>query len=124
MIQANECRINNWVRYDNREFQIHAIAEEFPCLNTDEFGIGVVSWKSLEPIPLSPEILENCGFEKDRYGFNHRDEHLSFYYKHGIANGTYEPAWKETLIGTPIKYIHQLQNLYFSLCGEELIFKP
>lgn len=63
MIKANELRLGNWVKYDNRYFQIHSIADVFPTLNTDEFGIGVVDYNNISPVELTPEILEAAGFD-------------------------------------------------------------
>lgn len=48
MIKPNELRIGNLVQYEGRIFQIATIAPEFPTLNTDEFGIGVVSWEEID----------------------------------------------------------------------------
>jgi hypothetical protein len=74
------------------------------------------------PIPLTPEVLEKCGFIVDELGY-------SYVGINGIslcqtkANSVF-PCWKDTKIGSkPIKYLHQLQNLYFTLTGEELEIK-
>jgi len=64
-MKANELRIGNLVSYDGRIFEIDTIAKEFPTLNTIEFGIGVVDWENIEPIPLPEEWLIKFGFEKD-----------------------------------------------------------
>jgi hypothetical protein len=76
-----------------------------------------------EPIPLSPEILEKAGFVKDissQYGG----------YLISIGEGEMiriiddeSIGWHYPLNGykRPItNYLHQLQNLFFALCGEEL----
>ena len=64
MIQAKDLRIGNWVMYDNKIFEVDTISMEFPTLNTIEFGIGVVKWDKLNPIPLTEELLIKCGFKK------------------------------------------------------------
>jgi len=56
--------VGNLVKYDGKIYELDTIAAEFPTLNTDEFGIGVVDWNNIEPIPLTPEILVRFGFEK------------------------------------------------------------
>lgn len=123
MIQANEVRIGNWIEYDNRFFQIDTIAEVFPTLNTGEFGIGVVDWNNIKPIPLTEEILFKCCFILD---FNdcYTDVNGNFYLfinrgnVLGLNNGNiYYSASKGAI---HIKYLHQLQNLYFALIGKEL----
>ena len=57
MIDKKDLRIGNSVMYDNRIFQISAITDEFPLLNTPEFGIGVVDWNNIHPIPITEEAL-------------------------------------------------------------------
>lgn len=103
-------------------------------------------FEDIEPIPLTPELLVKCGFyrtiDKVKYPnsidelrlpivtdefkkytfksmsliFSHSGD-FGFNYIHDINDGntvdddTYLPN---------IKYMHQLQNLYFALTGEEL----
>ena len=70
-----------------------------------------------DPIPITPEWLERFGFLP--YPFNGGWRHESmwleidnmggyFQYQHGCAE---------------IRYIHQLQNLYYSITGQELTIK-
>ena len=67
----------------------------------------------ISPIELTEEWLLKFGFEKVNYTFwvkglaVHNHDIVSFYMLYE-QNRTY------------IKYVHQLQNLYHSLCGEEL----
>lgn len=118
----NEVRLGNWVQYDGKHFQLAAISEEYPFLNTVEFGHGVVEWKDLQPIPLTGEILLKCGAIDltgifliklsaiEKIGYN-------------IDNGRF---WLEGprgfLVIKSIDNLHQLQNLYFALTGQELEF--
>ena len=132
MIAANELRIGNWVMYDNRLFQIEAISRSLPCLNTDEFGIGVVDWNNINPIPLTPEILEKCGLKNvenpKQYGWyisvGNRElcwchaDYISLEFKVGQLDD-----FCDTIKDIDCKHLHQLQNLYFALTGEELIYK-
>jgi len=82
-----------------------------------------------QPIQLTEEWLLKCGFEKKTYA------HLTLYYfslkvlSHGeISFHPKENGFNIDLgtttgyqFGTTnIKYVHQLQNLYFALTGEEL----
>lgn len=117
MIKANELRIGNWVMYDNRLFQIESISNPFPCLNTDEFGIGVVDWNNIQPIPLTPEILENFGFENwDKKKYSNDVLCLT------VNGDGYLYLANQRHVN--IFYLHQLQNLYFALTGEELTYNP
>lgn len=63
-----------------------------------------------EPILITPEILEACGFEKCSCdGYKHHGLHIS-------KNDKEELYYR----GIILKSLHQLQNLYFTLTGEEL----
>ena len=79
----------------------------------------------LKPIPLTEDILLKCGFEKAGYGRYHSLEFKGFrkglYDVFLLENGsiTFMDNVFEKLI-TSVKHVHQLQNLYFALCGEEL----
>lgn len=129
MIAANELRIGNWVMYDNRLFQIEAISRSLPCLNTDEFGIGVVDWNNINPIPLTPEILEKCGLkngnsELDRNVFYSTNKHLAqFSVNISGSFGIYVGVFI-ALRSVHLEYLHQLQNLYFALTNTELNYTP
>jgi hypothetical protein len=109
MIKSNECRIGNWVddRWTNvrRRLTLEDFAREYK--DQDFFN-------QLRPIYFTDEVLEKCGFEsKDRDyklpGFHHR-----CYFEGGklfVEFGEYR---------TSLKYLHQLQNLYFAHVEEEL----
>ena len=72
-----------------------------------------------EPIPLTEEWLLKFGFKRFPWGLvagnllfkdNLKCTELTF----EVGNG----------FRVEIKYVHQLQNLYFCLCGKELTLKP
>ena len=129
MIDIKELRIGNLVSYDGRVFEIDTIAKEFPTLNTIEFGIGVVDWMNINPIPLTEEWLIKFGFEKDDVFdefFTYLPIHdlcmdkLSFRVDEGFI--CYESIKYRTLL-KHIQYVHSLQNLYFALTNQELEIK-
>jgi len=115
--------------YDNRIFQISAITDEFPLLNTPEFGIGVVDWNNINPIPITEEALVKMGFEKDNYGgFKHKNLFSSFIkrpdYTFKSENVFYFLKVGDDKDEPEIKYVHQLQNLYYTLTQTELSYEP
>jgi len=119
MIHPNELRLLNWVKYDNRYFQIHSIAYVFPTLNTDEFGIGVVDYNNIQPVELTPDILEAAGCVYiDEIGAYYINGHSLFEFIDGIKFNIFSANDSDCYIR--IKYLHQLQNLYWCLCGQEL----
>ena len=84
-------------------------------------GYGVLEvgyeWKEIEGIPLTEEWLEKFGFvfdgimwwDKDGFGYSFIDQRCSHEHKENVFNEL--PFYQ---------YIHQLQNLYHSLTGEDL----
>jgi hypothetical protein len=71
------------------------------------------------PIPLTEEWLIKFGFEKLDLFYSHKK------YGYKVAknmDGFY--IWSNAFsFNPPLKYVHQLQNLYFALTGEELTIK-
>lgn len=124
MIAANELRIGNWVNINveckdgtfDGNYQIEEIREDVILFNK---GIHA-AYRMLYPIPLTEERLLRCGFEK-----------AGIYYCMGgnedggivlkLNDSMYFPII--TSFGIGIKYLHQLQNLYFALKGKELEVK-
>ena len=111
-MQASELRIGNIIKLESS------------IVHVTHFDIRQISRGSVyEPIPLTPEILDACGFEKDKNG----ELCLrSLYFIDSAPDGGV-PSFIQLAIGpTPvtnmlhINHLHQLQNLYFSLVGEEL----
>ena len=137
MINPLEVRKGNLVEYDGRIFCIHTIAEEFPTLDTTEFGIGVVSWGNIDPIELTEGWLKKAGFNKMPGNtfqninlpywckesvllfFNTGQEEYSFKIGYGeIVEGKYFAAtfrW--------INKIHILQNIFYDITSKELTIK-
>lgn len=114
MIQANEIRIGNrFFLKDNTITQI--IVDSFQSA----FLLGKRGLEALNPIPLTEEILLNFGFIAELpigwYGLNE----FKLYYT-SVKNDYYEYYFEDGNI--IIKYVHQLQNLYFALTQQELIY--
>jgi hypothetical protein len=117
MIKANELRIGNWVKSDDKIGDIWQIER---IENGDTFVVG---------IPLAPEILEKCGFIKKKildtcFVYDIQDSYFCYTLnKKGdtfeIVSGGYDSYNID--ITESCKYLHQLQNLYWCLCGEELV---
>ena len=97
----------------------YCLADENPAIMRT---IPVIWLQDLPPIQLTPEILEKCGFVNLNYGWTKGDFCLfDFNYGKGNLNLRLNAAECPLPI---VKHLHQLQNLYFALTGEELIFKP
>ena len=134
MIAVNELRIGNWVAIPEcaiRSKILGICPEKYRIDNTDIDLDDCDVWfepESIEPIPLTPEILEKCGFvcenanEDDRYYHlrlsNEKYCDLSFII--GDKNGFTEVCLFPYENVFRYQYLHQIQNIYFCLCGEEL----
>lgn len=78
----------------------------------------------LNPIPLSLEILEKCGFDGNSHPkrrFKRMDGVLTLYFENGVFTMEDEDYFQNNM--PHIKSLHQLQNLYYALTNEELEIK-
>ena len=112
-MKANELRIGNWV---------------LACSGGIETKVGMIAVGiefTFKPIPLTEEWLVKFGFEKKYQTFEFKGlnidgtvVHFSFdkwCSEYDIENCDFIE------IPAECKHVHQLQNLYFALTGEELI---
>lgn len=114
-MKANELRIGNWVEHDN-EFsyrnnpETSKIPYYFQWDAHDWYQISEcgISLENIKPIPLTHEILV-----KNKFNIG-GPECVGIVYEMLEYPGYWEYK------GAKIKYVHQLQNLYFALAGEEL----
>jgi hypothetical protein len=116
-MKATDFRIGNFVLYDNRIFKTEIISDLFPTIGTPAFSIGVVDWKNIHGIPITEDWLIKFGFEKRKECYVHFSFKLIDYKKYYIFD------WA---VGgnTEIQFVHELQNLFFALTNNELIYKP
>ena len=124
MIKTNELRIGNFVSTNNGfEMLVHSIFQndtvylDFipPLIN--EADVWEEDYKDLIAIPLTEEWLLKFGAIK--YEFDHK---ASQYRIDNMLFVIRENTFFDYGTGVKLQYVHQLQNLYFSLYGEELVF--
>ena len=127
MIAANELRVGNW--YTSTKWQkpvrceLSDIAEIHHRLEGAEEKYANVD-EIFQSIPLSKEWLKKFGFKK-REGNNICWDLGNFmvgWYGNSYATWVVGLTQEnnELFYHSQIKSVHQLQNLYFSLTGEEL----
>ena len=127
-MRANELRIGNYVNL---------------MLNHEDYETLTITTKDLEyieknqgdyqPIPLTEEWLLKFGFVKINHQMSLNDSSMTYHYE---LNGD-DRHWQLYFDGRVFsinesklrlflhhnKYLHQLQNLYFAVTGEELKMK-
>ena len=123
MIKNTEVRIGNFV-YDVDK-DIHREILEINRSHVFFKGGGCGLFETMTPIELTEEWLIKFGFlinrqtkeENDIWRCNWTEGHFEVEQIIGFY------LWDNSCYGTEIKYVHQLQNLYFALTGEELEIK-
>ena len=126
MIDSRELRIGNWVTdefFDTFKtfIKVDSINNKGINLEIEDDGkwaeiakiwIGCeYNFESLFGIPLTEEILLKCGFGK----------WLGLYSQNTFTLSTNNHIeYEHTQTSVKIKYLHELQNLYFAIKKEEL----
>jgi len=128
-MKATELRIGNLIQLNKKWFEknpglsktekiISVDSIGFDYLLPENYKINGYNIGNLEPITLTEEWLLRFGFERnDNYK-------IKEFVRGDMIIYTYNKVNKEVYYGicveVKIKYIHQLQNLYFALTGREL----
>lgn len=126
MIRANQLRIGNFLYVSGNTIDTYqtskpkrvdidflkAIDEE-----NKQRPDGLLTW--FNPIPLTPEILEKCGFNVTSKGFYQHPNWYNLSLKYFRGSYALRCNFMD-IITNNIYYVHQLQNLYHALTGEEL----
>jgi hypothetical protein len=141
-MNSRELRIGNLLRDNISKTELEVIE-----LTNEDIKTYVIvrskfplkdGWE-IEPIPLTEEWLLRFGFERSecgkicvkKYYLNRVPEkeysiELMIFSDHiscWVSSLELESNYVEEIMTKPIHYLHQLQNLYFALTGEELTIK-
>jgi hypothetical protein len=130
MIKLNELRIGNWVEFDGKAIKVECIDKKNGWLNypikKGNFEY-LITESSLQPIPITKEILVWCQFTniKDHF-FELKIGTGCYWHKiyagvkdlnEGYGNFAELRVGDET-IGNFVNFLHELQNLFFALTGK------
>lgn len=122
MIKINELRVDNWVynSYTKQNIQVYPMM--IPQLHRLEKENGSLKDCNIDPIPLTEEILLKCGF---RDVSSYKDYWLTVEDDLTIEISVRRNEMCFTCVSDvgllcDVKYVHQLQNLYFAISGKEL----
>jgi len=126
-MEARELRIGNLVyivHYANKHMAILQVSADGMQQVETGYGAecGYVGERDLTPIPITEEWLLKFGFVLTKHELSN-----DFFYcikneGKNISILLYENKLYLSSL-TPLKHIHQLQNLYFALTGTELTLK-
>ena len=92
-------------------------------LGTKQIPIYTLFNEFIQPIPITEDWLKRFGFEKKRNDYEFNSDLYNFWYlshNKNICVTELENQFSAQFFFEHIKYLHQLQNLYFALTGEEL----
>jgi hypothetical protein len=114
IMQSSELRLGNWIKKEiwyKKEIEYYQIKPSHFC--NDKIS-------SFLPIPITEEWLMKLGFEKGIIVmYIIFDENYQIQYS--LNNNTFCLSFKGSYFKKlDVKYIHQLQNLYFALTQNEL----
>lgn len=143
-MKANQLRIGNYLNFEQTTHIVSGVLENGETNSywvnkglKDSFYEYSAPMDHYKPIPLNEDWLLKLGFKKVIYKTVHPDwcneicyelEHKEFFisYLDDFSMGLYvqKTTHQNDLSIVPslenMKYVHQLQNLYFALTGEEL----
>lgn len=120
-MKATELRIGNWVKIK----PINPPSNHNTCeITSADFARSLKIegyFNCYEPIPLTEEWLKRFGFEKHINGWVLEDNFITIH-SDDMDNDVFirTGGMSKAEYITCVDYVHQLQNLYFSLTGEEL----
>jgi hypothetical protein len=152
MIQPNELRVGNLLRWEDdshdivRVESLHFVKDEpLPMTGMDlspkaewcidysetsrkESGCALLS--EFIPVAVTAELIKCFGFEaytETRLMFRKMYAETmtqKYWFKLDMdVSGKYATTNHAVIHGLKIKYLHQLQNLYYSLTGKELVYE-
>ena len=120
VLKCTDLRIGNLVysKETNKHQKITGLTDENPFI--DAITFDYTNYDEIEPIPITEEILFNFGYRKEHGKYFKNNSLLRFigeevfYWRGEIKDAEFQEYI------TSIKYVHQLQNLYFVITQCEL----
>lgn len=118
MIQANELRIGNWVKYNGKPIKVYNVSSVQINEWQDMSASGSVLIDELSGIELTEEILLKCG--AILHGIEYIVKAGALLLKIRNHYNIWYSEFGNIYLGDRIKYLHELQNLFHTLTGKEL----
>ena len=113
MIKTNELRVGNYVLFSGFQTRIKPYDFSTQCR-----GLNGREMPNIDPIEITEKHITDFGFisRKSDKKFDLDD----FSVKVNKKGSAY--FYFDNFCVAGFGYVHQLQNLYFALCGKELVF--
>jgi len=143
-MEAKELRVGNYLLYNDKTITVlEGISKDDISIRhlINNHGVGTYIMPStvINPIPLTEGWLVKFGFDKTSFTERHSEVHgwsaefsidnrkfalleVNKSSNWGSRKGCYN-VLGISYLDVWIKHVHQLQNLYFALTGEELTIK-
>ena len=134
-LKANELRIGNYLNYQGKIIKVEGIHNRTIYHSDRQFDqVGVENYITFEPIPLTEVFLLKNGFKEKRYEYTipvsdcglvtltlipHDEFPADCSVCVSQKDGHNEDEIEKVFL-SEIKYVHQLQNLFYALTNNEL----
>lgn len=120
-----EVRIGNLVDFNGKVETVYAIRNSGVDFYRGKTKKSVIMqsyvWEAIKPIPLTEEWLLKFGLDKLDGCFSLQTKRGNLIIEEDLCEIT--GNYNDIGFNAPCKYVHQLQNLYFTLTNEELKIK-
>lgn len=110
MITPQSVRMGNIVSYDGKYCKVEFINSELCGLYVTKNVTGECKWESISGIPLTLDWAKKLGFKR----------HGNFYDNGNISIHKGKICVDDTRFCDMPKYVHELQNLFYAITGQEL----
>jgi hypothetical protein len=117
MIRKEELRIGNLIYSGGVKFKVVGFFGGIVMCLADNMGYNFSEFE-IKPIEITPKILRKCGFVK-KVAIYENGKLLAFIGSEGVRIALNLEQFENPELRT-IHYLHELQNLFFCLTGEEL----
>lgn len=131
-MKASELRIGNYINrpdLGDSHIRTESVLAIYERVKTSGPIKTIFDFEDITPIPLTEDWLLKFGCKKneDTDNFWNQEKDFSVEVEYVRSDNGVQPLFYYNLSINRKKhlvYVHQLQNLYFALTGEELTLKP
>lgn len=124
MLFSNELRQGNWVERIGHPLKVTGIKNDDIFVDANGVELEYYIFDGINPIPITEEWFLKFGFTFDKKDMTEllspEVKHPKKYIKGVVKIIEQKDFFVFVRYEFQIKYVHQLQNLYFALTGEEL----